>query len=35
MLKVDWKTECMGIERRIELFERDVQRLNLPDLTGD
>jgi hypothetical protein len=35
MLKVDWKTEYVGIEERIDLLQRDVQIFHLADLTSD
>jgi hypothetical protein len=35
MLKVDRKTNCLGIDWRIDLFWRDVQSLYLPDMMSD
>jgi hypothetical protein len=35
MLKVNWKTELSEIGERIDFFRRDVQSLDMPDMTND
>jgi hypothetical protein len=35
MLKVNWKTDLSEIRERIDFFRRDVQSLDMPDMTND
>jgi hypothetical protein len=34
-LKVNWKTDLSEIRERIDFFRRDLQSLDMPDMTND